>query len=266
MISQPSSGDALKAQVDHLSHGRQHRQSQSGRRSKSSSFTADSSEDVESSSLISSTSPTHSPSHSLPSSPYASHSHLPVPHPSHSHPSTPQTTGLYLLRETGAADLERSDSLDTETADMLDAQEQVDGLSGLQLLEMSSTYNSSDSEKSQEGKESQANSPLLHLHETSGEGSQCSSESEAMGFNSCPSNSRLQRSPSLVTLKPSRSDMDASPPQAPMIGGSPNFLHHWKQTLSLATLWQTLATVAKPQDLAQFCTPTRLINMLIILL
>lgn len=72
----------------------------------------------------------------------------------------------------------------------------------------------------------------------------------------------LNRSPSLVTLKPFMPEASHSP----LLGGSPNFLHHWKQTLSVATVWQTVVTLAKPQHLTHMCSPSRLISILIILL
>lgn len=76
---------------------------------------------------------------------------------------------------------------------------------------------------------------------------------------------KLNRSPSLLTLKPSMSEASAIQSEA-LLGGSPNFLHHWKRTLSAASIWQTVVTLAKPQHLTQMCSPSRLISVLIIVL
>lgn len=75
----------------------------------------------------------------------------------------------------------------------------------------------------------------------------------------------LNKSPSLLTLKPFMSEASVIQSEA-ILGGSPNFLHHWKQTLSIATIWQTVVTLVKPQHLAHMCSPSRLISVLIILL
>lgn len=88
----------------------------------------------------------------------------------------------------------------------------------------------------------------------------CSTNSEASLTNDL-NMKPIYRSHSLLNLMPEATPLH---PQA-TVGGSPNFLHHWKRVVSTGALWQTVVT-AKPQHLTQFFTPSRLISMLIILL
>ena len=65
-------------------------------------------------------------------------------------------------------------------------------------------------------------------------------------------------------------DSVGNPPQkvipVALTGGSPNFLHHWKQTLNSSMVFHRMTSLARPQHLVQICSPARLINVLIILL
>ena len=140
-------------------------------------------------------------------------------------------------------------------------EEQVDGVLHRIDPHPSSTSTGSGSEESTDSCHTPCGGP--HQFSDVDLGTEASQSSES--FYKIRNKHSLNRSPSLLTLKPSMSEASAIQPE-PMLGGSPNFLHHWKQTLSMTTLWQTVVTVVKPQRLPLICSPSRLINMLIILL
>ena len=117
----------------------------------------------------------------------------------------------------------------------------------------SSTY-SSETGSEESSDSSHHSEPQTQLHPTSDSDIRTSSETSQIRYIQT-----LNKSPSLVTL------LSETSPDA-LLGGSPNFLHHWKRTLSMNIIWQTVVTVAKPHRLTQLCSPSRLISILIILL
>ena len=210
---QPSTGEALREQLSHLTW--QQRHSPIGRRSKSSSITGDSS-DVELSS------PAHSPSHSatrIKDTP--------------TNPKVQETTG-------SESDAEGGEKVD----------EGVYGPEHLPDLPSSTCSSDAGSEQSSIGS---CRTPLDDPDQIS--------DVDGTGENTdhpfCKKKNALKRSPSLVTLRPSSSEVSAN-----QIGGSP---HHWP-TPSVTAIWETVVALAKPQHLAQLCSPSRLISILIIIL
>lgn len=199
----------------------QQRHSPIGRRSKSSSITGDSS-DVELSS------PAHSPSHSMTQTKVTS-TNIEV-----------DTTQITTASESECG---------------AEGREQVDGEvdESEHLLELPSSTYSSDAGSEQ----SSIGSCCTPLDDPD----QISEEEDTSDQPFCRKKQTLNRSPSLLTLRPSSSELSGDQSDA-LLGGSPSFLHH----PSITTIWQTVVTVAKPQHLAQMCSPSRLISVLIIVL
>lgn len=226
---QPSDHETLRNQLTHLFSPHP----QPSGRPNSSSFSSD----MESSGIQTSTS-------SFPSTPNTSDS-LAQPHLPH------------LLAPSES-------DMGTESDDMITAREQVDGVV-LSRLQHQFAALSSSSNSSRSGSEEEI---LGHTHSRSS-----SSVHEFNQSSNQTSDSSLINNPSVrnILTKKSPSTLGPPIPEVPdqsqaLLGGSPNFLHHWKRTLSVGTLWQGVVTIAKPQHLVQRCTPSRLINMLIILL
>ncbi len=183
--------------------------------------------------MVSSTSPAHSPSHSL---------------------STPVADDIPALSSSSAPQVTMSGS------DWDASTELVDG--GIMCRDKHLVQFPASTCSSSESSVGSSRS----LHDENGNDDDVSTETSSQ--QSFYMNKRtLNRSPSLLTLKPYiMSEASAAVQPEPILGGSPNFLHHWKRTLSVATVWQIVVTTAKPQHFAHICSPSRLINMLIILL
>ena len=238
---QPSSHDALRNQLTHLFTA-QHQLSPLAQRAKSLSFSSDN---------TALPSPNHSRSNSFPSTPNTSDT-LAQPHRPHL--------------------LVPSDSdVGTESDDMITPREQVDGavLSRLQVEQFGVTSSSSSCKS---GSEEEEEATVLNFTPSSTDSLQQLQQSSDGELSRSSDSSLIHNAPIPTEYSPPstlklRPPVTEAPVQAQaLLGGSPNFLHHWKRTLSVRTVWQTVVTVTKPQHLIQLCTPSRLINMLIIFL
>lgn len=239
---QPSGHETLRNQLTYL-FTTQH--SPPAGRPKSSSFSSD----IESSGVITSTPPSnHSRSSSFPSTPNTSDSF-----------SKPHLPHLLAPSES---------DLGTESDDMITPREQVDGvLSRLQHQFVAVSSSSSRSGSEEEEGTVPHSSPASSAHELNQSSDQdLQQTSDSSLINRSSVRNILTKSSSQSTLRPPIPDTDTPVQSQALLGGSPNFLHHWKRTLSIRTLWQNVVTIARPQHLVQLCTPSRLINMLIILL
>lgn len=235
---QPSTVEFLKTQ---LLESRKHRQSHAGRRSKSPGEDSD----IETNRVLSSSPPTHFHSLSLPSTPHTSNDTL--------HPKLqPVSSGTE--SDFGASE---------EILNQVDGQ----ALSGdrptlaltLALALPPRSYSSCSSDAgSDESSAAEITPSQSNGGRQNATASTCTDTENSLVNNSSldSSGTSLSRSPSLLTLKSSLSELEVEvlrdQPEA-LLGGSPN----WKRTLSVTNLWQTLI---------HLCTPTRFINMLIILL
>lgn len=238
---QPSTVEFLKTQ---LLESRKHRQSHVGRRSKSPGEDSD----IETNRVLSSSPPTHFHSLSLPSTPHTSNDTL-----------HPKLQPSQLVSSGTESDFGASEEI----------LNQVDGqaLSGdwptlpltLALALPPRSYSSCSSDAgSDESSAAEITPSQSNGGPQNATASTCTDTENSLVNNSSldSSGTSLSRSPSLLTLKSSLSELEVEvlrdQPEA-LLGGSPN----WKRTLSITNLWQTLI---------HFCTPTRFINMLIILL
>jgi len=249
LLFQPSSAEDLQNQLGHLLHT-QHKHTLAGRKSESSSFTRDK-YDVE-------------------------------------HPSADQSLSRsYPLTHHGSGFLQRQHLRSTparaQSVDTVMPEEQVDTLALLPHGIIPSSTTSSDVVTDEESSgvnnhtSSQSPSPSLtstprcsphpplDVSDPDSDRSsdlQNSTDSEIgthhnnCSCSPCARMRSISQSPSLTNFMP----------EADLVGGSPNFLHHWKRTVSLSTVWQSVVTIAKPHYLVELFTPSRLINMLIILL
>lgn len=235
----PSNHDTLRSQLTHLFDGH----------TRSKSFQESS--DMDASGILDSTPPHHSRCSSFPSTPNT-----------RSSLSQPRLSHLTITSES---------DLGTESEEVVVLKEEVDAIPLCKPQRHFMAFNSSNSSRScseEEEEEDKDESPLCLSSLSSGHEEEQSSDSDPLqtsdnsltNYSFIRHRKALNRSPSISTLRPA-----IIQPQT-LLGGSPNFLHHWKRTLSARTLWQNVATIAKPEYLVQFCTPSRLINMLILLL
>ena len=92
--------------------------------------------------------------------------------------------------------------------------------------------------------------------------SESSSETEWMPSQQSPLPNEVRMSPSLV-----KSESTLHPPTSSSSrGGSPNWIHHWKQNINNTSFYQKVLKLLSPEMLFRACSSAVLINILILIL
>lgn len=147
--------------------------------------------------------------------------------PLHHNTSSSETAGLTNETEERSTDIEVN-------------QEQFDGGSFSESLGSNSKR---DEESSSVSNETSSDSEWIpHQHS---EGDQC-----------------FGKTPSVVTLKSASSSCSSHVSR----GGSPNWIHHWKQNITTTSFYQKLHKMLSPQVLFRSCSAAVIINILILIL